>query len=156
MNEVSTGQELREAAEALQAGMQDLPQVDCPVRHFFAPGMYLREMTIPQGVVVVGAVHKHAHLAIVSKGRLRLTTESGAAEFVAGDTVHSYPGIKRIAYALEETIITTIHHNPTNTQDLEIITREHVEATLDTLLGGEDNAQAKSNMLAQERAKELT
>jgi hypothetical protein len=28
------------------------------VRHYFAPGLYAREMTIPKGVTVTGSVHK--------------------------------------------------------------------------------------------------
>lgn len=160
--EVSHGDELRKAAEALQEHMKDLPQADCPVRHYFAPGMYLREMTIPCGIVVVGAVHKHEHLAILSQGTIRLSTEEGVVEFTAPATIHSFPGIKRICYAIPTkmamgfelpipAVITTMHHNPTNTQDLEVITREHVEAEVDTLLGGKKNEQA----LIQERAKEL-
>lgn len=151
MSEV-TNARLREAAEALQGCMTDMPQVECPVRHYFAPGVYMREMTIPAGTVVVGAVHKHEHLAIVSKGVLRLTTEAGVVEFTAPATIHSYPGIKRIAHAITDVVITTVHHNPTNTQDHEVITREHTDATLDTLMGGSNNAQ----MLTAGKAKELT
>lgn len=153
MNEVALQQRLRMAAASLQKAAEDMPQVDCPVRHYFAPGMYCREMTIPEGVVCVGAVHKHEHLAILSKGKLRLTTEQGVVEFDAPAMIHSYPGIKRVAYAITEVVITTIHHNPTDTQDMEVITREHTDATADTLLGGKNNVQ----MLKQaERAKELT
>lgn len=150
-NELTTGDRLREAAQALQDEMVDMPQIECPVRHYFAPGMYLREMAIPGGTVVVGAVHKHEHLAILSKGTVRLSTEDGVVEFTAPATIHSYPGIKRICYALEDAVITTMHHNPTNTQDLEAITLEHVEATADTLLGGQRNEQA----LLTEHTKEL-
>lgn len=156
MNEVTQqSKELHDAACALQAGMEHLPQVECPVRHFFSPGIYLREMTIPSGTVVVGAVHKHEHYAILSKGRVRLSTEEGVVELTAPAIVHSYPGIKRICYAIEEAVFTTAHHNPSNTQDHEQLTRDHTDATYDTLLGGKNNVQARNNALAAERAKEL-
>lgn len=152
MKEVTRGDPLREAAEALQDYMTaNVDPVDCPVKHYFAPGMYLREMTIPEGVVVVGAVHKHEHLAILSKGTLRLSTEDGVIEFTAPATIHSYPGIKRIAYALTDVVITTMHHNPTNTQDHEELTRLNVDVEQRELLEGANNLQA----LHAERRKEL-
>ena len=129
MQEVTTGNRLREAAEALhQHNVQsNVEQPDCPVRNYFAPGVWLREMCIPKGVYVVGAVHKHEHLAILSKGKVRLSTEQGVVEFTAPATIHSYPGIKRICYATDDAVITTIHHNPTNTQDMDILIPETVD-----------------------------
>lgn len=147
---------LRRKAEDLQASMEHLPQADCPVRHFFAPGTYLREMSIPAGIVVVGAVHKHEHLAILSKGRIRLTTEQGVEEFTAPATIHSFPGIKRVCYAVDDAVITTVHHNPTNTQDLAIITKEHVEATVETLMGGNQNVQALNNAIEHQLRRSIT
>lgn len=157
---------LRRKAEELQASMEHLPQADCPVRHYFAPGMYLREMTIPCGIVVVGAVHKHEHLAILSQGTIRLTTEDGVQEFTAPATIHSYPGIKRVCYAVPTkmygvglplpAVITTMHHNPTNTQDLAIITKEHVEATVETLMGGNQNVQALNNAIEHQLRRSIT
>jgi hypothetical protein len=52
----------RAKVEALEDEIAKLPQVDCPVRHYFAPGLYAREMTIPAGVTLTGAVHKTEHL----------------------------------------------------------------------------------------------
>lgn len=142
MNQMVKGDPLREAAEELERHIREVAQVPCPVRHLFAPGVYLREMTIPGGTVVVGAVHLNEHLAILSKGRIRLSTEGGVVEYEAPATVHSYPGIKRICYALTDTVITTIHHNPTDTQDMDEITAHHVDTPRAELLTGEANAQS--------------
>ena len=165
MNEVTHGDRLRNAAEALHQDIlkSGVEQPDCPVRNLFAPGMWLREMTIPHGVVVVGAVHKHEHMAILSQGTVRLSTEEGVQEFTAPATIHSYPGIKRICHVVDTpmfgfyvsipAVITTIHHNPTNTQDMDILIPETVDVQAADLMGGNHNVQAINNAINKELLK---
>lgn len=152
MQEVTHGDRLREAAYALHddilASGQEQPE--CPVRNLFAPGVWLREMTIPAGVYIVGAVHKHEHMAILSKGTVRLSTEAGVVEFTAPATIHSYPGIKRICRALEDAVITTIHHNPTNCTDMDILIPATVDCEAVDLMGGNRNVQAINNAVRKE------
>lgn len=100
----------------------------CHVTHHFAPGLYAREMRIPAGVTVVGKMHRHAHLATVSKGRIVVVSEHGRQELCAGMTFVSTPGVKRAAHALEDTIFITYH--PTEKTDLaeieaDVIVPEH-------------------------------
>jgi hypothetical protein len=130
---------MRERVYALEAQIEKLPQVHCPVRHHFAPGIYAREMTIPAGVVATGAVHKTEHLTIISKGRLHITTDEGMCEFVAPATFVSKAGTKRAAYAVEETVLTTIH--ATDGTDLDRLVEELTESTNTQLLGGRENKQ---------------
>lgn len=91
----------------------------CPLAHHFAPGLYAREILIPQGVLIVGKIHKHAHVNTISKGHVLVATEQGLIEFVAPYTFISQPGTKRVVLALSETIWTTYH--PTDETDLEKI-----------------------------------
>lgn len=115
---------------ALQDFMVGLPdkldlEKDCPVRHIFAPGVYLREMTIPKGTIIIGKIHRHAHPNIISAGKVRVVTETGSHELTAPHTFVSEVGTKRVVYALEDTIWTTVH--VTDETDLEKI-EEHVIA----------------------------
>lgn len=145
-NEIATAESpaaMRTKVLALEAEIAKLPQVDCPVRHHFAPGIYAREMTIPAGVVATGAVHRTEHMTILSKGRVHITTDDGMHEFVAPATFVSKAGIKRAAYAVEEVVITTIH--PTPTTDLDKLVEELTESTSAQLLGGEENVQLMNN-----------
>jgi len=89
---------------------------DCTLNHYFAPmseeygcTTYAREMTIPKGTVIVGKIHKHAHLNIISKGKVSVATEFGKKYFEAPCTFVSEVGLKRAVYAEEETVWTTIH-----------------------------------------------
>jgi hypothetical protein len=133
----------REMVGALEEEIQKLPQVDCPVRHYFAPGMYAREMTVPAGVVVTGAVHRHEHLCTVSKGRIVVSTDEGMREISAPCTIVSKAGTKRVGYAIEETVWTTYH--ATNETDLDKLMIEITESTNAELIGGKDNVQAAMN-----------
>lgn len=139
----------RDKVTALEREIQKLPQVDCPVRHYFAPGMAAREMTIPAGVVLTGAVHRHEHLCTVSKGRILVSTDDGMKEIVAPATFASKAGAKRVGYAIEETVWTTYH--ATETTDIDRLIEEITESTRAELLGGEDNVQLRQNRLEADR-----
>lgn len=77
-------------------------------RHYFAHGVYAREITIPKGTYLTGHIHKYTQINIISQGEITLLTENGEVRLRAPTTVVSPPGTKRIAYAHEETVWTTI------------------------------------------------
>lgn len=117
----------REAILRLQDAIisegRDVGPASCPVKHHFAPGSYGREMTLPAGLVVVGKIHKHAHINVISKGRVQVFTEQeGVLELAAPCTFVSSPGTKRVVHVLEETVWTTVH--VTDKTDLAEIERE--------------------------------
>ena len=117
----------REAILRLQYAIisegRDVGPASCPVKHHFAPGSYGREMTLPAGMVVVGKIHKHAHINVISKGRVQVFTEQdGGLELAAPCTFVSSPGTKRVVHVLEETVWTTVH--VTDKTDLAEIERE--------------------------------
>lgn len=117
----------REAILRLQGAIisegRDVGPASCPVKHHFAPGSYGREMTLPAGLVVVGKIHKHAHINVISKGRVQVFTEQeGVLELAAPCTFVSSPGTKRVVHVLEETVWTTVH--VTDKTDLAEIERE--------------------------------
>lgn len=91
---------------------------DFPLTHHFAPGVYGRQMLIPAGSVIVGKIHKHAHLNIIISGHCWVATEFGRKELRGGDVFVSEPGTKRAVTALVDTVWLTIHPNTTDTRDL--------------------------------------
>lgn len=109
--------------DAIVYGDLDVGPAACKVQHHFAPGAYGREMTLPAGLVVVGKIHKHAHINVISKGRVQVFTEQeGVLELAAPCTFVSSPGTKRVVHVLEETVWTTVH--VTDKTDLAEIERE--------------------------------
>jgi hypothetical protein len=97
-----------EKIERLEGAMLELPQVDCPVEHFFAPGLYIRQITIPAGALVVGHEHKTEHVNIMLKGRVTIATAEGVATLVAPVTFIAPPG-RKVALAHEETVWQNVH-----------------------------------------------
>jgi hypothetical protein len=136
---------MRDKIIRLQDSMTDFPQVECPIRHFFAPGLYAREMTIPKGVTAVGAVHKTKHITTISKGRILMMTDDGVIEICAPYTGVSEAGIKRAAHALEETVMTCYH--PTDETDLDKLAEALTDCTTQQLCGGIENKQFAANQL---------
>jgi hypothetical protein len=128
----------------LEQAVADLPEQidwDSLVTHHFAPFIYGRELFIPAGSVIVGKIHKHAHLNVIASGVIRVVTEFGEDVYTGPKIWISEPGTKRAVYALEDTRWLTVHPNFEETRDLEKL-EEYVIAdsydTLDTLLLGEE------------------
>jgi len=97
-----------EKIERLEGAMLELPQVDCHEEHFFAPGLYIRQITIPAGVLVVGHEHKTEHVNIMLKGRVTVATAEGVATLVAPMTFIA-PAGRKVAIAHEETVWQNVH-----------------------------------------------
>jgi len=128
----SDGGNFRDSILGLQNELLGMDQVDCPVTHHFAPSVYAREIFMPAGAVVVGKIHKHAHLNIISKGKVIVSTEFGKKQLVAPCTFVSEAGTKRAVYIVEDCIWTTIH--PTEETDLEKIEEHVIAKDYDALL----------------------
>lgn len=112
----------------LQESITSLPDVEMPLQHTFAPGVYVRTIFIPAGCVLVGKIHKHEHANILSQGHVEVLTENGGREELRGPLVMvSKPGTKRAVYAHTDTVWTTIH--PTDKTDLAEIEEETISPT---------------------------
>jgi hypothetical protein len=84
-------------------------QIHIEPRHYFAQGLYAREILIPKGCTLTGKIHLFEHLNIISKGDISVMTEDGIKRIQAPATIVSKPGIKRVGYAHDDTVWTTIH-----------------------------------------------
>lgn len=140
---------VRERVERLQETMLGEPQVECPVTERFIPGLYAREIRIPAGTTLIGAVHRAESIVVLSAGRLLLVTEDGLREIRAPHTLTCKPGAKNAAYALEDAVWTNFF--PTDETDSRKLVELLTYSTADELLGGSKNPQ-----LAAQRAAELT
>ena len=117
----------REKIQRLQEAMLPMQSKQPEPRHFFAPGMYLRELVVPAGMLMVGKIHKHEHFLLVLKGRAEVISEFGRVVVDAGHISISPAGVKRVVLALEDTQFVTVHVNKEDSQDLAVIEAAHID-----------------------------
>lgn len=116
--------ERREQIAALQDYMQREVSaehhVECEIKHYFASGVYVREMHAPAGTLIVGKIHKAPHITVLVKGKITITTEEGSQTIEAPLTLVAAPGMKRVGYCHTDVIWQSIH-NVGEERDLERI-----------------------------------
>lgn len=140
---------VRDKVIELEKNMSNLPQIDCPIKHYFAPGLFAREITIPKGTCLIGAVHRTENIAVLSSGRLRIVTDTGTIEIFAPHVLTVKPGQKNAAVALETSTWTNFFPNPDNETDIDILVERYSESKNNELLGGSKNKQLAANKAAK-------
>jgi len=111
--------------------MLEQPQVEIEPTHYFADGIYAREIVIPAGTLLTGKIHRTRHLNIVSKGKIAVVTEDGQKIIEAPCTFVAEAGTKRVGFALEDTVWTTIHASQET--DLEKLETELIAPSFEAL-----------------------
>lgn len=84
-------------------------EIECPLHHAFAPGVYLRTIKMPAGAVIVGAEHRTEHFNIVHRGRAEVMIDGIIEEIVAPCVFVSKPGIRKVLYIKEDMEWSTVH-----------------------------------------------
>lgn len=100
----------------MEEEMKHLPQVALEVKHHFADGCYARELHIPKGVMLSGALHKTNHHWVLSKGKVLVKNKGEKTIYEAPYHGQTYSGDKRIIFAFEDSVFTTFH--PTELTDV--------------------------------------
>lgn len=89
---------------------------DC-LNHYFAPGIYLRELHMAKGMVVVGHRHKMETVNILLKGKVAIIEDGKLIYREAPFTYVSPAKHRKALYVIEDTIWQNPH--PSNETDLE-------------------------------------
>lgn len=108
-----------------EAALLELPQIDFNPVHYFAKGLYARELFMPKGSAVTGKIHTKEHLVIILYGDVSVASNEGVTRYVGPCTFVGKAGSKRALYMHEDTLWTAIHST-------EETTVEACEATLAT------------------------
>ncbi len=97
----------------------------CPLIHSFADGLYVREIFMPKGMLIVSALHKTSYPFFVLVGDLSVITQDGLVRIKAPYYSMTEAGTKRILYINEDTHWITVH--ATDEKDVDLI-RETITA----------------------------
>lgn len=105
MRELAAGK----TVEQIEQTMLALPQADAPVVHYFGPGIYIREVTIPAGVLAIGHAQRFEHMNVMLKGRVTMLNDNGTTtELVAPMVFVGRPG-RKIGYVHEDMVWQNIY-----------------------------------------------
>lgn len=105
----------------------------CPLSHTFGDGIYVRQIFMPAGAVIVSKIHQTDHPYFVMKGRCLVTTEEGQVEIQAPYWGMTKAGTKRALMILEDTTWITCH--ATKSRDLKVIEKKVIAKTFKGLPG---------------------
>lgn len=119
MNAVTTETDFAPVATELTHAQQiayightlaDFPQTECPLKHHFAPGVYVREIFMPAETIIIGHIHKTEHLNILVQGACYIVHDDGAREELRAPlTFVSKAGVQKVLYITEDMIWQTVH-----------------------------------------------
>ena len=124
----------REQVMRLEDAINGLPNqvnLDKYTYHHFAPGVYLRELFIPEGVVITGKIHRTKHLTIVASGTVRMTTSNGVEEITGPAVFVSPAGAKKAIYAITDA--TLMNPMPTDETDIMKIEEQFIAPSFEAL-----------------------
>jgi hypothetical protein len=105
--------------ENLERELLNLPQVECPLKHNFALGVYMREITMPAGSLIIGHEHLTEHFNVVLTGKARVMIDGVIEDLVAPCYFISKPNVRKVLYIVEEMKFATIH--PTDETSVEVL-----------------------------------
>jgi len=97
-------------------------QVEAPLHHAFAPGVYLRQVVMPKGAMIIGHEHKTEHFNVVLSGHASVLMNGEVQEIKAPSIFVSKAGVRKVLLIHETMIWATIH--PTNETQIERLEEE--------------------------------
>lgn len=103
--------------ERIEAELLNVPQVDMPLTHRFAPGVYLREIFMPAGTFVIGHQHNTEHFNLVIAGRASVMIEGKVHQIVAPCIFKSGMEVRKVLFIHEDMRWLTVH--PTDETNLD-------------------------------------
>jgi len=126
MNEVLVSKTIN--VDALKIAVKELPPVETKEEHIFGPSIYIKQVTMPKGAVIIGKSHKTHHLCNMITGHMIIVNPDGSRkELKAPMTFMASPG-RKIAYIIETVVFQNIFS--TNETDVEKLESMFVETPL--------------------------
>jgi len=134
-SEVLSPMDIRKKVALLESNIRKMPEAmigDCfPLVHKFAKGLYIRQITVPAGALVVTKIHKFSHAVFLLQGEISVLEEHGSRKVKAPASFITPAGTKRVVYHHTETVLTTVH--ATEETDLEKIENEIIAKDFDEI-----------------------
>lgn len=122
---------LSQKVGALLQNTKNMPRIQCEEAHFFGPNLYIKQVTMPAGAMIVGKYHRVEHLCNMLTGRMIIVNAEGERkELIAPCTFVAPPG-RKIAYIIETVVFQNIYS--TSETDLEKLENMFVDNSQNVL-----------------------
>ena len=126
--ELATGTVSKDLLDKFAAGSLSMPQVKCHTEHYFGPNIYIREIVIPAGHVIVGKSHKVDHLCSMIEGKMIVVNADGVRKELTAPAVFVAGKGRKMAYIVETVRFQNIFSTPeTDIEKLEAMFVEEVD-----------------------------
>lgn len=112
---------IQEKIDDLMRVTLNLPQADCPVAHYFGPGIYIRQVTFPAGVFAIGHKQRFEQMNIFLQGRLAMIQPDGSTKEIKAPMIFMGPPGQKMGMVLETTTWLNVYPNPDNERDIDIL-----------------------------------
>lgn len=110
----------RKGVEELEGVLLEVPgatECNYPLEHLFAPGVYIRKITMPAGEFIIGAEHTEEHFNIVLSGRASVIMDEKVHEIEPGMIFVSKAGVRKVLQIHSRMEWLTVHSNPSDERD---------------------------------------
>jgi hypothetical protein len=95
--------------------IENLELVDFPLTHRFSDGVYVREISVPKGVLLTSKVLKTQHQFFLMKGALSMWNDGGQETYMEAPFIgFTEANTRRVVYVHEDCVFATVHPNPKN------------------------------------------
>lgn len=115
----------------------------------FGAHLYGRQLSLPAGTVVIGKIHKHPVINVLLKGKLHVVSENGKRTVEAPCMYASEPGVKRVAYVIEDCVWANVLMTKHDSEEkLDLIEQDHIAKSYEDL-GMIDSLEKLDRLLEQ-------
>jgi len=102
-----------------------------PIKHKFSDQLYMRQMNMPSGSIVVSAIHHTHHFWFLLTGVIFVTTNGETVEHIAPCFEKSIKGAKRLIECVKDCVFINVHKNPSNTKNMKKIEESLYSLTIE-------------------------
>jgi len=102
-----------------------------PITNNFTDGLYMRQMKMKAGTIVISAIHHTNHFWFLLSGKVVVENENEIVEHIAPCWSHSLKGTKRLIKCLEDCVWINVIANPSDTRDMKAIEDNFFSMTME-------------------------
>ena len=132
--------------------IEDVDEVN-PLRHSFADGQYIRQMSNPAGVFIVTKIHNKNHPFFLMEGEMTIFSEDGLERIFAPYQGITKAGTKRAMYTHTECIFITVH--ATDKLNIDDVEDEVIVKSFEDVNLLPPDIKQVENLIVQLQEKEL-